>query len=716
MGPKRNGWILLPLLCAVFFANSFPGAFHFDDEHALLRNPHIRSLGNIPAYFSPGGADYFSGDADKRMYRPLLLTSFALNYAVDGYESRFYVAVNWLLHLGCTLLVWRLGLRFLPPAAALWAAALFALHPLACEPVNYISSRSESLAALLILSALLLHWRGQVGWALLALALALASKAIAVALPPVLWWLDRGLLRRRMPNGAYAAYGGLSAAYLVLVFADRWGQVSQALPVRDALTQGWTQLKAPVYYLGLLASPARLNVEHQFFEDGGPSLAGGLALALVLSLGALLWRVRGSLWGWAALWSAALLAPTMLMPLNVLVNERRLYLVVAACVWALAAALYQRGAPAPRLGWALWGLPLCLGALAVERNAVWADERRLWEDAVAKAPAMYRAQANVGKARQRAGDDVGALAAYRAALALDERFPAVYNNIAIIEHERGRTEEALVWYEKSLALDDGIGEVWQNLADAHTVLGQRAEAARAYRRAVALTPDNAGLWNNYGQALEASGRAGAAEEALTRASALDPSLSEPHNNLGNLFSGLGRFAEAEAQYRAALAKEPENPAEVWANLADLHRQTGALARADSAIGAALELEGDNGRYWALKGRVARQAGRGEDALAAFERSLRHRPHSARVLAELGELLAAAGAVQKALVRYEAALRLDSGYSRAWYGLAEAALRAGDGQKARAAYAAFLEEWPHRDRRYERAVAFLRANPVGEGRQ
>ncbi|MCH6552621.1 MAG: glycosyltransferase, partial [Acidobacteria bacterium] len=44
-------------------------------------------------------------------------------------------------------------------AVTLVAAALFAVHPVAGEPVNYVSSRSESLAALFVMGALLLHLR-----------------------------------------------------------------------------------------------------------------------------------------------------------------------------------------------------------------------------------------------------------------------------------------------------------------------------------------------------------------------------------------------------------------------------------------------------------------------------------------------------------------------------------------------------------------------------
>ena len=76
---------LLILACGVgVFHNSFGNSFHYDDEHSILENPHVRSLANIPRFFVDPGT--FSGFPEARMYRPLLLATYALNYAAGGYE------------------------------------------------------------------------------------------------------------------------------------------------------------------------------------------------------------------------------------------------------------------------------------------------------------------------------------------------------------------------------------------------------------------------------------------------------------------------------------------------------------------------------------------------------------------------------------------------------------------------------------------------------
>ena len=129
-------WTVLAVLALLAYHNSFDNSFHFDDSHSIVDNPHIRSLANIPRFFVDPAA--FSVMPQGAMYRPLLLVSYALNYAVSGYEIASYHVVNFLLHVVNAGLVYLLGLRLLGcRRSALMGAALFAVHPVLSEPVNY---------------------------------------------------------------------------------------------------------------------------------------------------------------------------------------------------------------------------------------------------------------------------------------------------------------------------------------------------------------------------------------------------------------------------------------------------------------------------------------------------------------------------------------------------------------------------------------------------
>jgi len=96
----RQRWqaVVLTIVVCAAYANSLQGSFQYDDFHSIVRNSSLRDLGNLPAFFTD--PETFSGDADKAMYRPVLLASLALNHALHGYKVEGYHAVNVMLHAG----------------------------------------------------------------------------------------------------------------------------------------------------------------------------------------------------------------------------------------------------------------------------------------------------------------------------------------------------------------------------------------------------------------------------------------------------------------------------------------------------------------------------------------------------------------------------------------------------------------------------------------
>ena len=211
--------------------------------------------------------------------RPLVLISYALNYQLGGYAARGYHLVNLAIHLFCAWTAYALFRRLGQASGmALLAALLFVVHPLASEPVNYISSRSESLASLFFLLSLLLYLRHQgervAPGSVIAFAAALLAKSTAITLPLLLWAYEwsrgrggvQGLWRRHWP------YWALAVAY---VWGTR-GLIREALveaPVRSLSAHWSTQIKALIYYAKLVVLPHPLSVEHQFFESSSPFAA-----------------------------------------------------------------------------------------------------------------------------------------------------------------------------------------------------------------------------------------------------------------------------------------------------------------------------------------------------------------------------------------------------------------------------------------------------------
>ena len=381
---------ILFVCAAGLYAGSVSHDFHYDDFHSLVENPHIRSLAN-PGRFLLDPTQ-FSTHAQNAMYRPVLLATYAVNYALDGLHPRGYHLINVLLHGVNGILVYGLLLALSRSAPlAFLAAGIFAIHPINSEPVNYVSSRSELLMAGFFLAACLSYHRfsesGQTkmrrrlwyGLSLGTALLALLSKSVAIVSVGA-WALidhvraDRGW-RNRVPYYLPVVVGGL----LYLVFTRSMVGKALLTPVRSLDLQVFTQIKAWVYYLQLVTMPVKQSVEHQFFPAVAwwqpATLCGGLFLMSLV-----LFRARDRLLAWAGAWWVLVLAPTALVPLIVLVNEHRLYLAVPAFCTVTGVALRrlgERGRVAPFLMVAYFVMLACL---TLQRTQVWNTELSLWRD------------------------------------------------------------------------------------------------------------------------------------------------------------------------------------------------------------------------------------------------------------------------------------------------------------------------------------------------
>ena len=591
----KQGWalILIPGVCILVYFNSLENSFHYDDEHSIQNNIHLRALGNIPTFFVDPAT--FSRDADKGMYRPLLLLTYALNYAWGGYEVLGYHVVNLFLHaLNACLVWWLVCAMHDRREVALLAGLLFALHPLGSEPVNYISSRSESLAAvfyLLGMAAFISGGHQQKGRILalswVALALGLLSKSTVITLPAVLLIYDYLFISgRKLPAlwrcflRRHAPYWGIAVGYLILISANGFFTNSIRSPVRDGWTQLLTQIKAFAYYLQLLFWPLRLNVEHQFFEQRefqGVAMFG--ALLLVLSCAGLLfylYRRRCDRPLFLFLWGILALLPVMVMPLNVLVNERRLYISCAA--FCIGLALMLRSEKARRysligrdFGWGLGVLILLgYGGLIFNRNQVWADDFSLWTDAAEKAPRMPRVFLYMGNAhkdaalRQRDQKKVQghwqqARRSYQRTIELDPKSDLALralNNLGSVNFVLEDYDAAEENYRRAVDLNPQYADALVNLGNIYHqrfVDGEKTDVGREqleqsiyfYRRALEILPNHAFAYANMGLSYYHLGDFQQAEKAYDRAYFLNPRDERLLNNMGNLFAILGQRTQGE---------------------------------------------------------------------------------------------------------------------------------------------------------------------------
>ena len=296
VSPSAALALLFAVVIGAAYASSFGGGFHFDDSHVLEQNPFIRSLRHVPRFFvDPNTTTVLRENED---LRPLLLLTFALNYAVSGSATWSYHAVNLVLHWSAVLLVFRivrdhlwLGDDALAVAAA--SALVVALHPLNTEPVDYLSARSALLTTVFSLAAFDATARARPRWAVVLLAAALLTKAIAATLPLAVAGYALLARHRQTPAPSWQLVAALAVVaaggllYRLLLLPPWISQTAHAADVtpRIWLMTGWS---AYLYYLRLFLWPDALVVDRldypltrSFLE---PRAWGSLLVLLILGL------------------------------------------------------------------------------------------------------------------------------------------------------------------------------------------------------------------------------------------------------------------------------------------------------------------------------------------------------------------------------------------------------------------------------------------------
>src|SRR5207249_1259043 len=127
---------VLGLAFGVYF-NSLHNDFNFDDNAIIRDNALIRSLSNLPKIFV---SNYWANTPYEKgvlLYRPLVVATFALDYALWGNNPFGFHLTNVVINaantvLAVILLGWLLGDRLSPLLLSV-SALIFAFHPVHTE-------------------------------------------------------------------------------------------------------------------------------------------------------------------------------------------------------------------------------------------------------------------------------------------------------------------------------------------------------------------------------------------------------------------------------------------------------------------------------------------------------------------------------------------------------------------------------------------------------
>ncbi len=601
--------LLLAVAIGGVYYNALSNGFVFDDYLLVVERAAIPRVASDPLLaFSPTVVGY----------RPLRTLSYVLDYRLGGMHPWIFHLSNLVYHWIAACLVFLVTLRLvanekvascqLPVASlsdsglrtpdsglrtALFAALLWALHPIQTDAVTYISGRRDILSGLFFFLGLYAFLRlrtpnarlrpGErvvwVGMAFLAYSLGLLSKEMAVTLPLVMLCYDYVYELRlqgvrfgwtyvqELGRGIVRTVWGHKYLYLPLLLGGvcfSWYAAFVALPVWHV---GWyggsittnflTTARIWVYYLSLLLWPIRLladytgafRVTHSLSDPWALCAVGFLLVLFLVLIG----MVRYSrLAVFSGLWFAITLLPVShLIPYPEMLAEHYLYIPsFGFCL--LLALLLARLTDSPK---SEVRSPRSFSSFLDLRLGTWGLRR--WWMVIGYGLFVTLLVFYAGRTVVRNRDWRDDLTFYNC-LVRDNPFSARARlGLGYAYDRSGFPRWAILQYQAGLRLDPQDPRLYTNLGAAHQKLGELREAEKVYQDALKLRFQDSKLLNNMGFLYTEKGELDKARSFLEQAERLSAGRdSAVYANFGFLYEVQGKLLEAVEAYRKARTLNP----------------------------------------------------------------------------------------------------------------------------------------------------------------
>jgi tetratricopeptide (TPR) repeat protein len=606
---KRERLLLFGILAitALVFVNALDGQFVYDDRFQILKNPTLTSLANIPRMFTQG-VWQFLNEGDKSAvgpyYRPLFNIALIFNRQLFGLEVFGWHLFSIAVHAVVVFLVYRLARQWrLSFEVAAASALLFGLHPVHSESVAWVAALPDPLAAVFVLSSLLLYERhyhnGRKGTSVTLIAsvvlalIAMLSKEVAVVFP--LFLIAREMLdgngakivelatrtaRRTAPFfAAIVIYFGMR--YYVLGFLYRNEPTSLGISLISVL------LTIPSVLLGyarmlLIPYPLAVMYANKYVQSAADNRFWLASLAIVTLLGCALWLVRSSAVGRRTI---AFMIVFIFPVLNLrafrqeesLLHDRYLYLPsIGFCILAAMGIDWLSTRFAARRGQVFAAATLMSGAilfgLTFYQNFSWQSELAMTDNAMKVAPSWPYLHNYIGAYHAEQRRFAEAERAYLATIDIDPKYYDAYSNLGDIYREQGKLRDAERCYLNAIEYGARYADTYYNLGVTYTSEGRNADAEEPFRRALEIWPTHLKARYNLGWLYAELGKDSLAEQAYSETLRQDPTYAEPRINLGILLTKLARYPEALTQLRTAQGYAPDHPVLIYA-LGDLYLKT-----------------------------------------------------------------------------------------------------------------------------------------------
>ena len=588
-GRRKDIFIVLLFLSlvVVLYFNSLGNGFTNWDDGMIYANPAIRSLDwkSVLDLFTLKKAS---------TYQPVRMLSYAIDYHFWklnplGYHLTslfFYFLTCITVFFAGRLLVSRILDR--PPDSvnrmALFAALLFAAHPVHVESVTWLAARKEVLQGFFFFLSFYLFMRfeegqdGRTRWkllggVLLTFLLAVLSKPSAVVLPAIFLLYEvtlrgeavKSFLKRHWPFLVVSITISLVFIFILMkVMAD-----SEQIKPFYGGTLGTNFIVAfyvLLYNIKLLAFTTAYSPAYTLtasFSFASPWTLTAIGVVLLLFLVSIWARRRLNILFFSFFWFVITLLPFLnLIPISTLLADR--YAFLASFGYCLLVGFLLDRLYGVRLRFASDGLfkggALCLfflllsgyAYMTIEQNKVWKSSFTLWSDAIHKYPKANLANAKMGEVYLDAGKYETALPYLAKAVQIVPTDIISRNNLGVTYFKLGYPEKAVKEFLAILRIRPDEEMVKFKVAVLYGEQNEEEKAKEILEELIRKNPDEFVFHLQLGYLHEKMGRLQKALVEFERSARIDPEKASPYLRMGDLYlhrlkdpkRGIECYAEA----------------------------------------------------------------------------------------------------------------------------------------------------------------------------
>ena len=499
---KINKQRLIAAILIIFvgfgcYFNSLNSPFIWDDTGLITHNSLIKDFKYAPKIFL---TDLFNQKSTgNNFYRPLQSLSYMLDYHFYKLDAYGYHLTNVILQIIVGLLVYSFILIISGSGlTSLLTALFFMVHPIHVETVTYISGRADILVALFLLLSLILFTRGFYFISLFSFILAMLSKEFALIFPVFLLFYGLGFKyntqkSRRRNIFIYLPFFIAASAYLCLrslVLTN-----NAILPSLDMIFKNSVFFTKTIFlYLMTLFLPVNLHMSYAFkpadtiLEAGIILSVLGVILLIIVGAKAFIKGGKSRLFSFGLFWFFLFLLPySGIFAINAYFAEHFCYM-SSIGIFFIAALAFSRLIKIKEIFIFIPAVLITMYTfITVEYNFIWRNPKLFYLRILKFSPNSYHAYNNLGVIEEERGNYKKAQDYYLKALNLrvDNKDPAFLSLIRVIYLD-GKEDAAMVQLEDFIQEYPRSHVAWASLGSMYANKGEYLKAIDAYNKSLEL--------------------------------------------------------------------------------------------------------------------------------------------------------------------------------------------------------------------------------------